>query len=264
MKKLLLAALVSVTLLTGCGSNTELNLSDIGNKLDTLNNGKFYLPTLEYGDLSVFEEELEDIYDLKKVNLDYDMLDAEANYIIKYNEDTEQLLIIVKASDEEEVKEALDSFTKDMDGVLKSNYEGYTIYINSDNNSLLLERIKNSKELVFGELMNIPVTSDDEFEITMNMELGLNPEDVEEFLMKKPMMMTQASTYIIVKPAEGKTETVESKINEYMEKQEQQWETYLPDQYELVKNRKAEKLGDYLIYIVSTDNELVFNTIKGE
>ena len=43
---------------------------------------------------------------------------------------------------------------------------------------------------------------------------------------------------------------------------ENQWEHYIPEQYELVKNRKVEKIGDYLVYIVSTDNNLVFNTIQ--
>ena len=31
---------------------------------------------------------------------------------------------------------------------------------------------------------------------------------------------------------------------------------------EIVKNRKFEKLGDYLVYIVSEDNDLVYNKIK--
>ena len=47
-----------------------------------------------------------------------------------------------------------------------------------------------------------------------------------------------------------------------MEKLEQQWQTYLPDQYELVKNRLEKEYGEYLIYIISTDNDLVFKEIK--
>ena len=43
---------------------------------------------------------------------------------------------------------------------------------------------------------------------------------------------------------------------------ENQWATYLPDQYELVKNRLEEEYGDYLIYIISIDIELVLKTIK--
>lgn len=39
-------------------------------------------------------------------------------------------------------------------------------------------------------------------------------------------------------------------------------ETYLPEQYELVKNRLEKEYGDYLIYIVSSNNDLVFETIK--
>ena len=43
---------------------------------------------------------------------------------------------------------------------------------------------------------------------------------------------------------------------------EKQWKNYLPDQYDLVKNRKVEKFGDYLIYIISNDNEAVYKKIE--
>ena len=47
-----------------------------------------------------------------------------------------------------------------------------------------------------------------------------------------------------------------------MDNLEEQWSTYLPDQYELVENRLEEEYGEYLIYIISNDNELVLKTIK--
>ena len=92
--------------------------------------------------------------------------------------------------------------------------------------------------------------------------LNIDPASLDEFLMETPMMIVQSNTYIIVRPASGKEQEVKDAINAYMKRLEEQWKTYLPDQYELVKNRKEEKLGDYLIYIVSSDNEKVFNTIK--
>ena len=37
---------------------------------------------------------------------------------------------------------------------------------------------------------------------------------------------------------------------------------YLPSQAELVKNRMETRIGEYLVYIISTDNAKVLDTIK--
>ena len=47
-----------------------------------------------------------------------------------------------------------------------------------------------------------------------------------------------------------------------MARLESTYEFYGPGQLKLVQDRKVKKIGDYLIYIVSTDNDLVFDTIK--
>ena len=96
----------------------------------------------------------------------------------------------------------------------------------------------------------------------LSTQFGIEKEMVEEYLIKMPMMITSSNTYIIVKPAEGKEKEVKEKLDTYMVNLEEQWKTYLPDQYELVKNRLFKDYGDYLIYIVSSDNEAVFNEIK--
>ena len=90
---------------------------------------------------------------------------------------------------------------------------------------------------------------------------GVNPDDLDEFLVKNSVM-TQSSSYYILKPKAGKEDKVEEAMEDYMDRLEDQWETYLPDQYELVENRLEEEYGKYLIYIISSDNELVFKTIK--
>ena len=90
---------------------------------------------------------------------------------------------------------------------------------------------------------------------------GVKVDDVDEFLVKNSVM-TQASSYFILKPTEGKKDAVKDAMDKYMETLEENWKTYLPDQYELVKNRLEEEYGDYLVYIISTDNELVYKTIK--
>jgi len=79
--------------------------------------------------------------------------------------------------------------------------------------------------------------------------------------MQIPMMIINSNTYIVVKPAEGKKESVKKTIDNYMTNLENQWATYLPEQYELIKNRMEKEYGDYLIYIATTDNEKVYNAI---
>ena len=42
---------------------------------------------------------------------------------------------------------------------------------------------------------------------------------------------------------------------------EKTWSTYLPDQYDIVKNRMEKEAGDYLIYIATADNQKVYDAI---
>ena len=112
-----------------------------------------------------------------------------------------------------------------------------------------------SKSPVFSAMMDVP-------EEALEMTFGINPELVEEYTAKVPMMIVNSNMYLIVKPKEGKENEVKEAINTYMKNLEDQWSTYLPDQYELVKNRKEEKVGNYLVYIVSNDNEAVYKAIK--
>ena len=67
---------------------------------------------------------------------------------------------------------------------------------------------------------------------------------------------------MVVKPAEGKKDKVKEALDNYFKTEEQKWSTYLPAEYEIIKNRKYEEIGDYLVYIVSTDNDKVLETIK--
>ena len=134
-------------------------------------------------------------------------------------------------------------------------YQGYLVYVVSKDNEKLLKAVKDVKEPIFGAMMEVTKEN-------VKDTLNIDPASLDEFLMETPMMIVQSNTYIIVRPASGKEQEVKDAINAYMKRLEEQWKTYLPDQYELVKNRKEEKLGDYLIYIVSSDNEKVFNTIK--
>lgn len=265
MKKLLVSilCLLSVFTLIGCGKkeekNVNLDLGKIKESLAKLTTGKFDRTGVSNNlyDTDYFDSELTEVfdYDFK------DTFDITPEYIeeysIAYNNDTKQFYMIIKPSDDK-VKEEITSFIKKYnleDRVLESKHEGFLIYIVSNNNNKVLEIIKGTSSPVFGIMSEITTA-----EIKDTLELEAN--QVEEFLMMTPMMIVNSNTYIIVKPANGEKDNVKSSIDKYMEKLEEQWKTYLINQYQLVKNRKYVEYGDYLIYIVSSDNDLVLKEIK--
>lgn len=259
MKKIILGLLSisAVLLFAGCEEKEQvkLDLTKIATELETLTTDAIDIQGVYAEEMGVFGE-LSYVYDFDfetKFGLKSELI---SEYNVNYNEGTKELLAIFNPAKGkmEEVKTALNPFMTSINAKFEE-VNGLLIYVNSSDNDAVIKKIKETKTPVFGMLMEVPTES---IKDTLNIETT----DVEEFLMRMPMMMTQSSTYIIVKPAEGKEDAVKKAIDEYMIKLENQWSTYLPDQYELVKNRKVEKIGDYLVYIVSNNNDLVFNTIS--
>lgn len=265
MKKVLTILLSCATLLTftGCGKeNIQLDLTKVKEDLSTVTTGGFYLQGVSVftSNTDYFEETLEYIYDFdyaEKLGLTKENIQEESSFY--YNENTKELLAIIKPVEgkKEDVKNEMNTFLgKITEKEHKTEeYEGYLFYVISKDNNKLMTDIKKVRQPIFGAMMEIA-------EENVKDIIGIDPSALDEFLIETPMMIVQSSTYIIVKPASGKEQEVKDAINDYMKKLEEQWKTYLPDQYELVKNRKEEKLGDYLIYIISKDNQKVFETIK--
>jgi len=263
MKKVLLSLLcvLSLASFTACGKkeevkeNVSLDLTKISTELDNLVTDEIDIHGIDTESMEAFGS-LEYVYDYDFediLGLDPELV---SDYNVSYNYKKKQILAIFRPVDgkTEEVKEDLEDFMDEIDAELEE-VNGLLIYVASKDNETVFETVKSAKTPVFGMMMEVTKDQVKDF-------LNIEETDVEEFLMKMPMMMVQSNTYIIVKPASGKEEVVENAINKYMTDLENQWSTYLPEQYELVKNRKVEKIGDYLVYIVSNDNDLVFNTIS--
>ena len=273
MKKIILCLtlIIATMVLTACGKeNASLNLKDMSSKLDNLKGEEFDRFTAA----NIINEKvdgLKDIYDYEydfKENFGFDSEDIEFYTIAMNEENMDMYLFLQPLKDKkEDVKNALDNYFSELENsdnqeiANKAKNKSYTqigsylVYIMTDNSSDILNSIKDSKENIFGALMEV----NDE---TLESQFNINKSDVKEYLIKVPMMITSSNSYIIIKPVDGKKDEVKEKIDEYMTKLEKQWETYLPEQYELVKNRLEKEYGDYLIYIVSSNNDLVFETIK--
>ena len=57
----------------------------------------------------------------------------------------------------------------------------------------------------------------------------------------------------LLQAKEETVDTVKAELDKYLTQYEQQWSTYLPAQYELVKNRKAAVVGN-TIYVIIAEN----------
>ena len=264
MKKILicLTMFCSIFILTGCTSEKiNLDLTKVEKALDELKADSF--DRLTAADLlSTKFEGLTDLYDFdfdKKLGLNNENIDT-SEYSVAINETTKEMYIIVKPLEgkKETVKAELDKYVETKKITEKTAFkevDNYLIYITAENSEELMKEIENCKAPIFSSLMKI---EDDLLESLY----GIKKDMVEEYLIKVPTILVSSNTYVIVKPTAGNKTEVKEKLDTYMTNLEEQWKTYLPDQYELVKNRRVEEYGDYLIYIVSIDNNKVFETIK--
>lgn len=80
--------------------------------------------------------------------------------------------------------------------------------------------------------------------------LGINAENLESFTVMFPMMNVHATEIMVFQAKEGMIETVKEEVGTYLESYEQMWSTYLPDQYELVKNRVEKQVGDSTYVVI--------------
>ena len=92
--------------------------------------------------------------------------------------------------------------------------------------------------------------------------MELEEGQVEEVVGKFPMMNVHASMFVIIKATEGKVEEVLQKVETYAINYEAQWERYLPEQYELVKNREVGTTGNYVYMIVAENASDLVKNIK--
>ena len=107
-----------------------------------------------------------------------------------------------------------------------------------------------------------PVMTSDADEYTLSM-LGLTAEDMESYALSISLMNVKAYGIAAIKPAEGKEQTVVDGLNSFVELQQQNFEQYLVDQYEIAKAAKVETLSDGTVLLVMCeDAETVFESIK--
>ena len=93
--------------------------------------------------------------------------------------------------------------------------------------------------------------------------LGLTQEDMSAFAISASVINVKAYGIAAIMPAEGKEEAVTQALQSYIDRQQQNFETYLADQYEVAKNARLETLKDGTVLMVMCDDQdTVFDAIS--
>lgn len=103
-----------------------------------------------------------------------------------------------------------------------------------------------SEKAPFNEMSTTDITTE-----TLTALYEIDAQDIEEVIGKMPLINVQASMYLVIKAKENSIDTVKSKVDQYALAQEEMWARYLPDQYELVMQRKTGVKGNYVYLFIS-------------
>ncbi len=273
-------------LFSGCGIYTKIDLKKVEKEISTLKTTKIELSKIKEV-LEQTEEPLEDIEidDLEelKINKEYIAFENKKAKLIFKQEKKNDIndfslisYIIVKPAEDKkdllekqiddyyqnrlkeysEKEEAKPEIKKQLENVFKKEYEGYLIYISSKDNDKIWKLIEESSHSLLFE--NAKELSLEDF----TKQFSLKEKEISEYQAVVSSKKEESSMYIVIRPRDGKVEPVKKRLDQYMKEYEKKWSTYLPEEYNLIKNRMETEVGSYLVYIISRDNEAVLNTIK--
>lgn len=93
--------------------------------------------------------------------------------------------------------------------------------------------------------------------------MGLSAEDMSAFAISASAMNVKAYGIAAVYPAEGKDEAVKEALEGFVDRQKQNFEQYLADQYDIANNARLETLEDGTILLVMCEGQDgVFTAIR--
>lgn len=267
IKSLVTLTIMFLIILLGIGvilsinkDNNIYDLQSLPESLDQLKTLSYNIDDTEniieeseaYGNLTDyytydFEEEF-------KLNADY-----VEEYIIKYNSKSKEVFIVIKPTDEhdQDIKKTFDNFFKsnNIKNYEYLSYQEYQFFIASKNNTLVLSKIKQCQIRVFNPLKELKKA---DIEETLNISANL----YDEALVKEAMLVSQNTGYYIFKSnSKRHLKSIEKLMDKYFSNKEEE----LKDdetEYRLIKNRVKKINKNYIIYIVSYDNELVMELIN--
>lgn len=90
----------------------------------------------------------------------------------------------------------------------------------------------------------------------------IDKSKIKNIIGREPIVHTKSGMYVVIETDLDNIQDVKLALESYGSEYEEQWKTYLPDQYELVKNREIGVKGNYVYMIVSESPEKILELIK--
>ncbi|CDC78257.1 uncharacterized protein BN667_00271 [Clostridium sp. CAG:465] len=90
----------------------------------------------------------------------------------------------------------------------------------------------------------------------------IDKSKIKNIIGREPIVHTKSGMYVVIQTDLDNIQDVKLALESYGSEYEEQWKTYLPDQYELVKNREIGVKGNYVYMIVSESPEKILELIK--
>lgn len=90
---------------------------------------------------------------------------------------------------------------------------------------------------------------------------GLDVSLLDEYVIYISSSVEDPSMYMVIKPKEEKLSIVKYQVKDMFDRYLSAYMGYYPEGASLIEDRMEKENGKYLIYIVSSDNEKVYNEI---
>ena len=138
------------------------------------------------------------------------------------------------------------------------NYNNGTSNKNENISISLDELDKKIEQTNEFEFLKMNAITDDE----ASAKFLIDKSKIKNIIGREPIVHTKSGMYVIIETDSDNIQDVKLALESYGSEYEEQWKTYLPDQYELVKNREIGVKGNYVYMIVSESPEKILELIK--
>lgn len=109
-----------------------------------------------------------------------------------------------------------------------------------------------------------------EFPASMNMDdtmlmdtYGIDPALLESYVAYMPLVNVSATEISVFElKDESSAEAVKAGIQKRVDSLLEQWERYLPVQYDLVKDHKIVQNGNFILFVISEHNDTIVNRFE--
>ena len=160
---------------------------------------------------------------------------------------------------EDDANTDIETEIPDNDIIIDDDETNIDITTTSENLTNLQARIEvttdNNNKNILPEMTNL---SDEEIENIIGLDVTL----LDDYVIRVATGKFDVEMYIIAKPRAEKKDEVKTQINSFVKAYTNSWSKLGVEQYQLLEDIKSVERKDYLVYIVSTDNETLMNVVR--